>query len=167
LSASLYEVPRTEICQGDIFEDVPLIYLGWSPKGIAQPKPATGRGILLTHDCDVDKEKISRWTFCSVIPLHRLDRGAQGDAMRNRIFPMFFLPKYGAMEEDSVVNFHQISSIAKEAAMGLRRTISLSDEGRRGLYGQYVRFITRWKLQEITCPSCSVSFNPADHLPVR
>lgn len=167
MSASLYEEPSAEISQGDIFEAVPHHYLNCSDDGSAEHKRVPGKGILLTHDCDVDKVRVKRWTFCPIVPLQKLEQGAQGDARRNRIFAFFFLPKYGPIEEDSFVDFFQVSSIDKNLVSKLKRILSLSDEGRRALYTQHIRFATRWQLRDITCPACHAEFNPADHLTVR
>ena len=48
-----------------------------------------------------------------------------------------------------------------------KRILSLSDFGRRALYSQQIRWLTRWQLAEVRCPNCAVSFNAADGMTVR
>jgi hypothetical protein len=170
LSASLYEKPRVKISQGDIIEGVSHFYLtSITQSGVASPEPrvVSARGIILTHDCHIDKPKVLRWSISPVVPLHKLPKGEQGDTMRNRRFSRLFLPKYDALTEDSFVDFDQVSSISRDLIMPAKRILSLSDVGRHALYAQYIRFLTRWELRSIVCPSCGAEIDVSQGLSVR
>lgn len=167
MSATLYESPRQEFSQGDILDNVPHIFLQSPHERPAENRVVNARGILLTHDCQIDKQGVLRWSIAPVTPLHKLPKGQQGDTIRNRIFSRFFLPRYGSLAEDSFVEFEQISTVDREIIKASTRVTSLSDEGRRGLYGQFIRFITRWELRSVACPNCGAEVNASDTLPVR
>lgn len=160
----LYEPPRKEISQGDIFDNVPHLYLG---AGANSPMTVNAKGILLTHDCQVDKDAVLRWAICPITPMHKLPKGQHGDTMRNRVFSRFFLPKHGSLTEDSFVDFDNISTIDREIIKAAERRLSLTDDGRRGLYAQFIRFLTRWQLRSLVCPECGAEMNATDSLPVR
>jgi hypothetical protein len=168
LSASFYEAPRNRISQGDILENVPHLYLTGSDQKSSSSTIVRANGILLSHDCQIDKEQVVlRWAISPVTPLHKLPKGQQGDTMRNRILSRLFLPRYGSLTEDSFVDFDNISTIDRDIIRGATRILALSDEGRRGLYAQFIRFLTRWQLRALACPACGAELNATDSLPVR
>jgi hypothetical protein len=86
---------------------------------------------------------------------------------RNRIFSMLYLPKLDRILVDSFVDFNQITTLDSEFVKSARRIISLSDIGRRSLYVQFIRWLTRWELREIVCPNCGEKFDPHANQPVR
>jgi len=192
LPEELYETPRADFSQGDIIESVPHLYLH-GPLLAAQKEAETiyrvkgepfpsfddkqgqtilasckrQRALLLTHDCEIDKPQTNRWLVCPVVPVVLLAPETRDRARRNRIFSMLHLPAYRDRLPESFVDFNQISTIDRALVSGAARLVSLSDIGRRALYGQFIRWISRWQLRELNCPNCDVAFNPADNLPVR
>jgi hypothetical protein len=192
LSVELYEQPKSEISQGDILEVAPNIFLAppltalyRSENGLhrSEVEPFSSfdnegqniiamckrtKAIVLTHDCEIDKKQVTRWQLCPVVPLSRLKPENQDRVKRNRIYSMFYLPRHAdILSFDSFVDFSQISTVGSEFINDGKRIVSLSDVGRRGLYAQFVRWLTRWELRELTCPNCGVDFNPTTSLSVR
>ncbi len=194
MPAELYESPRPEISQGDIVEllphvslDKPLLalhkegetetvfratgepYTSFNDKDgqavIAKCKRS--RGVLISHDCEVDKPQVKKWLVCPVVPMDRLQPKNHDLVKRNRIFSMLYLPKFDKITVDSFVDFNQITTLDSEFIKAGKRIISLSDIGRRALYVQFVRWLTRWELREITCPNCEAKFDPHADQPVR
>lgn len=192
MSEELYEAPRAEFSQGDIFEFLPHAYLEppltaleretestlkCSSDPFASFEDSSGQAIvakakrqnalLLGHDCEIDKPHIVRWLISPVVPIGRLAEAKRDPVRRNRIYSMLHLPPYRNLLGESFVDFNQITTIDAEMVKAAIRRVSLSDAGRRGLYLQFIRWFTRWELRTIQCPSCSVTFNPADVMPVR
>jgi hypothetical protein len=192
LAAELYENPREKVSQGDIFEllpharlDPPLLALEkqsdmiltasgepfakFNDKG-GQAVLATcrrRRGLLLSHDCEIDKPSVTKWQICPVIPLHTLSTTLQKSVRGNRVFSMLHLPKHWDVLPESYADFNAVSVVDKELILGVKRLTSLSDIGRQALYGQFIRWLTRWELSDIQCPNCSANFDPSLAFPVR
>lgn len=192
MAEELYENPREQVSQGDILEllphvyiDKPLLalhqegetifrasgepYLSFDDKR-GQLTTATCRrskAILLNHDCEIDKPQVKRWLTCPVVPIVRLKLENRERAKRNRIYSMLYLPKHRDVLEESFVDFNQVTTLDAEFIKTARRLTSLSDSGRRALYAQFIRWLTRWELRDLLCPSCGTTFNPAIALPVR
>ena len=162
---SLYEVPRANFSQGDILTLVPHVYLedplttlitesnGTYRAGRAavsavddkdgQPVLCNAKrthGVILSPDCEIDKPQLKKWIVCPIMPLHSLKPENQDRVKRNRIYSMLFLPKYREILPDSFVNFSQSSTISSSYLQTLERIVSLSDEGRRALYVQFLRW---------------------------
>jgi hypothetical protein len=192
LSQELYEQPRQDFSQGDILEVAPHVFLdppllalqpgeNGAYKAEAEPfsafdnnagqnviaKCKQTKAIILTHDCEIDKPQATHSHLCPVVPLSKLKPETQDRVKRNRIYSMFFLPRYGEVLPDSFVDFTRISTVGMDFIKGGKRIVSLSDQGRYGLYAQFIRWLTRWELRELSCPNCNVAFNPTASLPVR
>jgi len=192
LSEELYETPREQFSQGDIFELLPHVFLGRPLTALtkdgettlrAETEPFTSfddtngqaivascklqRAILLSHDCEIDKAQVIRWILSPVVPIVRLSNENRDRVRRNRIYAMFHLPKFHESLPESFVDFNQMSTLNSEFVRSASRIVSLSDLGRRGMYMQLVRWFTRWELRTTQCPACGVSFNPGDVMAVR
>lgn len=194
MAEELYETPGDEPSQGDIFEllphsfvEKPLLMLtreagvetilrvsseplvGFNDKGGQQIVSVCKRqkGLLLTHDCEIDKAHVSRWLVCPVVPLVTLSPDTRDRVKRNRIYAMLYLPKYREALPESFVDFNQITTLSADLVRGTTRLVSLSDVGRKALYAQLIRCLTRWELRSLTCPSCQTNIDPSDILPVR
>ena len=192
MAGELYENPREQLSQGDIlgllphiFLENPLLALNKETETIFR---ATGepylqfddkkgqliaamckrsKAMLLTHDCEVDKSQVTRWLVCPVVPIVRLGKDTRDRARKNRIYSMLYLPKHRDVLEESFVDFNQVTTLNAGVIGAAKRLTSLSDNGRRALYAQFVRWLTRWELRELACPECGMAFNPALGLPVR
>lgn len=192
MSQELYEQPREDFSQGDILEvaphifvDPPLLALQSAGdslyKSELEPFSAFNNvdgqsviakckrtnAIVITHDCEIDKTQVKRWHLCPVVPLSFLKSDAQDLVKRNRIYSRFWLPRYESALAESFVDFTYISTVGMDFLKTGKRLISLSDLGRQGMYAQFIRWLTRWELKELTCPNCDVTFDPTDSLKVR
>jgi hypothetical protein len=192
LSQELYQAVSAAISQGDIIDVVPHVFLDHPLLGLRAEAESLfrafgepyatfddkngqailahckrTRGLLMTHDCTIDKKHVKRWHVCPVVPLQVLNSSLQGDVKRNRVFSKLFLPSYGSDLPDSFVDFNHISTISADFIKLTVRLMTLSDVGRQSLYAQFVRWITGWELHKIDCPACNASFDPVLSLPVR
>lgn len=192
MAVELYEAPRPEISQGDILDLLPHVYLNRPLFALSkeaetifrvtgEPYPqfddrhgqdvvATckrSRAILITQDCEIDKPQVVHWMICPVVPASRLRPENVDRLKRNRIYSMLYLPRYADALGESFVDFTHITTLDAEYVKNAQRIISLSDMGRRGLYVQFLRWLTRWELREIVCPDCGAKFDPHAEQPVR
>lgn len=194
MAAELYESPRPEISQGDILQllphvslDKPLLslhkegetetvfratgepYTNFNDKDgqtvIAKCKRT--KAILISHDCEIEKPQVKNWLVCPVVPMDKLQPKNHDLLKRNRIFSMLYLPRFNRLLIDSFVDFNHVTTLDSEFIKSSNRIISLSDIGRRALYVQFIRWLTRWELREISCPNCAARFDPHADQPVR
>jgi hypothetical protein len=191
VAEELYEPVPQQVSQGDILRVVPHSFL--SPplsklrpiadnKYEIEPEPfsafnekqgervlATCKcriAILVTPDCEIDKPN-RRWLVCPIKPISELSGSYQNVIRRNRVVAALFLPSYRDLFPDSYADFNQITTLEPAFIQQAEGIVSLSDLGRIALYKQYIRWFTRWTLQEITCPHCMGIFDPTITLPVR
>ena len=182
----LFQPLSPQISQGDILEIAPHLFLDpphtrliqEEPNGflrasivadckdspaehqaIAQCRPRLA--IIITYDCEIDKPAVKHWIVCPLIPLSDLRKEQHSDARRNRIARFHFLPRNGAEFPDSVVLLDQITTIHRSLLETVRRVTALSDDGRLGLYTHFIRWLTRWKFDQVKCPNCHAEFNSA------
>jgi len=125
------------------------------------------KAIVLTHDCMLDKPNVEFWQVCPLMPLSILPKPQQGDVRKNRIFRYLHLPPFGDAIPESFVDFAVVTTVAPAIVRSAKRLVSLSDYGRQSFYTQYIRWITRWQLNELACPVCGAEYNAALALPVR
>ena len=188
----LYEAPGTKISQGDILELLPHVFLDKPLLALKQEADTIFRAesepfsafdnkngqsiiagckrqcaILINHDCEIEKPQTRRWLACPVMPISRLAPENQDRVRRNRIYAMLYFPRYREVLQESFVDFSQITTLHGDYVRTGKRLTSLSDTGRRAFYVQFIRWLTRWELRDLSCPSCAVTFNPAISLPVR
>jgi hypothetical protein len=191
LAEDLYELPRAEISQGDILARLPNAHLvpplqglfaradgamaveseshpDFNDKGqqvIASCKRA--RALLLTYDCEIDKPQVQNWIVLPVVPLSIIPGGAHNDITKNKVFSFLYLPRFRDAFEDSVVVLNHSTTLDREFVKATPRILSLSDLGRKALYTQYIRWLTRWQLSKIRCPNRRASFDATDGMIVR
>jgi len=178
--------PLGQLSQGDIFDVAPHVFLreklsfvrnhegNYVPadppsdlRGDMVVRSESAKGILLTHDCSIDKTSTKYWQICPVVPISKLSRQEQGDVRKNRVYKFLHLPELGGVLPESFADFSLITSISPELFQKAKRLATLSDLGRKALYAQYIRWLTRWELTSITCPSCSTEFDTSLTLSVR
>jgi hypothetical protein len=99
-------------------------------------------------------------------PLKDLEPSLRGEVKKNRPFQYFYLPPDGELTE-SFVDFAYPTTVSLSMVSGIPRLMTLSDLGRRALYVQYIRWVTRWEMRKIKCPGCGEDFNASAALPVR
>jgi hypothetical protein len=61
----------------------------------------------------------------------------------------------------------QITTVDRSFIEAGKRIATLSDTGRFGLYGQFIRWLTRWEFKDVKCPTCSSEFDPTMGMSVR
>ena len=125
------------------------------------------KALLLSHDCEIDKPSVKNWIVAPVVPLPVIPGSAHGDIKKNKVFSFLYLPSYRDILEESVVVLNHLTTLDQEFVRGANRILSLSDLGRRALYAQHIRWLTRWQLSEIRCPNCDASFNASAGMIVR
>jgi hypothetical protein len=190
LSNDLYEAPREEISQGDILELLPHLHLPHPLNVLETPEEGSASGtpganltdkktlvvrascrysraMLLTHDCEIDKTAIKNWIVCPVLPLSDLPGNIQVEVKKNKVFYMLHLPKHWNILEESALILNHPTTIDKQFVESARRIVSLSDLGRRAFYAQYIRWVSRWQLRDLSCPNCHAVFNAVDSMIVR
>jgi hypothetical protein len=189
-SRDVYEEPAGDLAQGDVIEiaphaffDPPLRCLSEASSGAVALKHVSvgdlqqrcqlageclpSRALLLNYDCEIAKPATKRLMICPLVAVSQLPSNDQGNARRNRIAHLFFLPRHRDELEDSVVVLNQITTIHRVLLSDVRRLATLAPLGRLSFYGQFVRWLTRWELRTISCPNCNVEFDPTLSLPVR
>jgi len=191
LAEDLYEVPRTDISQGDILARLPNAHLvpplkalfervdgamtvdsDKHPKFKEKEQPVIAschraKALLLSYDCEIDKPAVKNWIVLPIVPLSMIPGNSHSDVKKNKVFSLLYLPKYREVFEDSVVVLNHSTTLGREFIQNAGRILSLSDIGRRALYAQYIRWLTRWQLSEIRCPNCTAAFNAIDGMTVR
>jgi hypothetical protein len=171
----VYELPRSLFSQGDIFDSIPHVVLDEERSAVSSTTESnavithtrTERAILITPDCEVDKPNVQNWIVCPALPLALIGAADQKLVRANRVFSKFFLPSWGGAFTESFVDLNQMSTVSSSFLRTRPRLASLSDEGRAAFYAQFVRWLTRWKLKTVTCPSCGTGFDLAGSLRVR
>ena len=98
--------------------------------------------------------------LCPVVPLSTISKDKQGDAKRNRIAHIFFLPRHQAKLEDSVAILNQLTTVNMDVLKPIPRVVTLHVVGRKALYAQVLRWLSRWVMGETQCPQCEIVFNP-------
>jgi len=190
LSEDFYEPPSSTLSQGDILEVLPHAHLKYPARlleareeGLLAPLEVEGHGsagratgiaslrferaILLSHDCEIDKPRIENWIVSPIVPMSEIPGPSHADARKNKIFHFVHLPAHREILEESVIVLNQVTTLEKIFVTSALRVLSLSDIGRRALYAQHIRWLTRWQLTELMCPHCGVGFNASDALKVR
>lgn len=173
MAEDFYQDLVEKFCQGDIFEVLPHALV----TGPLEQVPETtdhlvteckrDKAILITYDCQIDKPNLKSWLVCPVLRLDRMEKATQANIKKNRIYSFLHLAEYRDILPASFVDFDHITSLQPELVKSAKRLVSLSDIGRRALYSQFIRSLTRWELGDLKCPTCAVEFNPIDFLPVR
>ena len=132
---------RQEWSQGDILKDVELIDSA-APRAL----PKNYRVIILSHDCDLDKQHNSVVLVCAIRDLTEVSDGFQGDIRKNRVANVMYLEGTNLLEE-SFVDFRYVfrvdKTFLKQAVKQGARIASLNDEARLALMTFLYRFFAR------------------------
>ena len=168
MAEQFFEPVTVSLRQGDIFEDLPFSFLSCTDP--AKPSAALTtqkyKSLLLNQSCDLDKGH-ARIVVVPVVPLSLRKGSDQNLIRKNRIFAALYLSAYRDVLPESYVSFLEPMTVDRSLLEHQGRIVSLSEEGRRALYVQYTRWISRWELAELPCPNCGARFNPAATLPVE
>ena len=171
MADEFYELLRDQLRQGDIFAAVQFVRLeaseGDDSQPIARVSTKLVRGMLLNQSCDVDKPHTLRLVVVPVVNLSELSSADQTNVRKNKVFSRLHLPRYRDTMPESFVSVLEPMTVDRKWLQAASRLVSLSEQGRRALYFQYTRWLSRWELTEIPCPACGASFNPAQTLKVE
>jgi hypothetical protein len=174
--ASFYRPVDAQLCQGDILRFAPHLLLKQPPQalrkttsrgnksvyeleelpvppvslpseGVLVPVPCQVTwGILLTHDCEVDKDRKHRTVaMIRTIPAEMPDND-RAIIKQNQRFPFYYLPPLADIPE-SYVDFRRISTLSPEIVDSATRFASLSQEARQAMLLQFFRYMARVELE--------------------
>jgi hypothetical protein len=163
-----FGAPAELVSQGDLVLAAPSVYvvdLGYLVKidtnlyRMLQHAPASRRldrdqpanatevrrpGIVLTHDCEIDKNHTRASLIVSQVrPLSDVpesDRDGFRDNTRHRAF---YLPPGDFLDYESYADLRAITVLRASAFADLERVASMNEDGRRMLREQLFRFYTR------------------------
>jgi len=151
------------LTQGDIIDDVPLIYWGMGSNQPSQEfellsDASVERVIVLTQACDLENAKTLRVQVAVVHETHKLvEEGIlkaqtiRDQVRRHRVFGWYFLPEDHDLPE-AVVDLHQLHTVPRQLleqqiAAGQRR-LSLSTPYREHLAQHFAVTYSRIALPE-------------------
>lgn len=98
------------------------------------------RGILITRDCEIDKDKKHR-LIAMVRPLDVLPVDDQQKIRESRVYRFFYLPADGPRNlTESYVDLRRMTSVEPGVLESGQRLVSL-DEGKPALAAQLMRFL--------------------------
>lgn len=102
--------------------------------------------VLLTHDCEIDKPKVSLLHFAIIreFPID-WDEKSRTIVKENRSIAKYYVPPVVEGEPDKYVDFTRITSISPKSLDRMGRLYSLSELARSGLMEQLVRYYIRAK----------------------
>jgi hypothetical protein len=164
-----FSPPSGELSQGDIFAAVPSAYVedarfmvkvgpnSYAIQSDSQPRrgdrmypanavEARSFALLLTHDCEIDKNARRALAQLSLIrPLRVPDIpeehiGGFRDNTRHRAF---YLPPNDFLVGENYADLRRTTAIRVDALMEFERLASMNEDGRRMLREQLFRFFTR------------------------
>jgi hypothetical protein len=101
------------------------------------------RAMLLTHDCEIDKDKKYR-SVALVRPLPaNMPTQDRSTIQQNQRFPFFYLPAGGDQLPESYVDFRRISTVSPRWVDSASRVASLTVAARQAMLFQLFRFLGR------------------------
>jgi hypothetical protein len=164
-----FSPPGGEPSQGDLFNAVPSMYaedLRFMVKTAdnayslhpedpqrrndrtypANATEARSFGVLLTHDCEIDKQ--TRKALVHVALVRSLNAPAVPeehiDGFRtNRRHRAFYLPPNPYLNGENYVDLRRISTLRADVLLTLPKLASMNEDGRRMLREHLFRFFTR------------------------
>jgi hypothetical protein len=171
-ATSFYRAVDAQLCQGDLLERVPHVFLkeqphllrkatlpkkkkGYEieelPEGSLPTTPVDGglvpatchvtRAMLLTHGCEIDKDKKHR-LVALIRPMSK-DWNEENRTVvkEGRDFSLFYLPPGEGQLAESYVDFRRICTVAPRWVDSTNRLASLSEEARKAMLFQLFRFL--------------------------
>jgi len=170
---TFYREPLANLCQGDILV-TPHLRIATQADildadGLIEftGKGRPNLGLIMNFDCEIDKPWSETVVVCPILPLNEISPNQRTNARKNRIAHLFFMPRYKAVLEDSVAVLNQQTTLDRTLIDLSKRVATLDKTGRFAFYAQFVRWISRWELTELTCPRCGVEFEVENVLPTR
>lgn len=162
--------PRSELSQGDIFTDIPIVF---APRPIQYVKPQTfpksvkgwivsdkpfndsaGRTVLfavgyvslaiaISHDCEFDDQQGTKSILCArVEPIASAPPEHQPLIEQQQNVPRMFLPQIPSVG-NCYVNLRAVATIDRKVIAEATRLASMTDEARALLQARLVMFFLR------------------------
>jgi hypothetical protein len=171
-ASPFYRPVDSRLCQGDILERVPNVYVKNQPVALKRITLSGGRagyeidesqepskedalipalchisrGILLTHGCEIDKDAKHR-LIALVRPVRPEWEAEQLAIVReNRNYSYFYLPASEGKLSESYVDLRRICTVSPHWVDSAIRLASLTAEACQAMLFQLVRFLTRAEL---------------------
>lgn len=167
-----YTTSKPELSQGDIYVDVPTLYIR-EPVLTAATVTCTGHAqhlvptqaepelfgtqdrimighgslahaVVLTHDCEIDKDKKYRM-LALVRPLAGLPNEAIEEIKAHRRRRFFHLPAETELYplEESYVDFRRITAVTDPVIPISKRVLSMQDHLRDSMREAFILYVTR------------------------
>lgn len=136
---------RTEISQGDIFDDVPIAYVAYSPDNLTPILNTRNvRAMMLTHDCEHDKPS-NQWVIVAEIrPISEIAAQNQSLIRQYRVYNAFYLEALADVFSESYVDIRRIDRLDKrmlaERSQSGQKLASLNENARLALQRQIAVF---------------------------
>jgi len=173
-ASECYRDPEQVVSQGDIFETVPHIFLKDRPEHVALtmankragrlvgefvgpeppncgteiivPSPAlVGYAVLLTHSCEVDKDKNHR-VIALIRQMDRLNPDEKEAIRKNGKFACFHLPPLDGKLPESYIDFRRITTVGIGWLSITKRPAALSEAARQKMLLSMFLFFARLRL---------------------
>jgi len=167
--------PREELCQGDIFANIPIVL---APKPIQYVRPQTfskgvkgwvlstspfkdsgGRTLLfaagyvslamaVSHDCEFDDQQGTKSILCARVELlSSVPPEHQAIIVRQQNIPRIFLPQLPTIG-DCYANLRSVATIDRQVIKDAKRIASMTSEARALFQARLVKFFLRRELPE-------------------
>jgi hypothetical protein len=162
-----FSPPSDELSQGDLFADVPSVYVedlrylvktdanAYSLQSASQPRkddrtyPANAVeartfGIVITHDCEIDKNLARALVYVALV--RKLDDVAEEfrDGFRsNTRHRAFYLPSNEYLNGEHYADLRRMTPIRADALLTLSKVATMNQDGRRMLREHLFRFFSR------------------------
>lgn len=168
MAEEFFDAVAEQLRQGDIFQGMRFL---WA-ESAGEPGTLSARwttvvcpALLLNQSCDIDKGS-ERLIVIPVVPLSTLPSQQQTNVRKNKLLSRLFLPSYRDLLPESFASFVQPMTVGRDFLEATARLASLSERGRRALYLQYIRWVSRWRFNLVSCPTCGTGFDPGQTLPI-
>jgi len=129
---------RGEVSQGDIFDDLPIVY---ATRGSQRFASTAMRSLLVTYDCEYDKPSTRLVMAAGIFSLADVPADRRGNVRRDKVFSTFSLEATAAFDE-AFADF-RCAGLLEKAIVATRaetRLFSLGDAARLALQEQLSSF---------------------------
>ena len=129
---------RGEVSQGDIFDDLPIVY---ATQGGGRFASTAVRSLIVTYDCEYDKPSTKLVMAAGIFSLADVPADRRGNVRKNKVFSTFYLEENAAFNE-AFADFRYAGLLEKAivATRAETRLLSLSDAARLALQEQLSSF---------------------------
>jgi hypothetical protein len=117
------------------------------------------RAILLTYDCEIDKDKRHR-TIALVRPMTGLRPEEQEVIRKNGKYACFYLPALDDAQPEGYVDFRRLTTVSPDWLDKGKRIASLSEQARRKLLLRLFLFFSRLQFEETIFETTAAAEEP-------